>query len=353
MFRPLIATLLVLSLIELLATLFVPWFLAAGLFLFIVEAVVVGYCIAQLIIAKGRALGQQEVPLWNGLVRVVSWNPTEGVIFLKNKQLHFVDDDVNDGGGIAAIYPLLGEELVLRVPLEIQTLVFSDKDVLTKEYMPLEIQGTMYWKVRDLSRFYLLVSREVHYASDTGAHEVVASPSRPKFEVAEHWLRSMAEEKTRAVVSRVSTGLLIAEQLAADIPSGLFGAERLLGVGGEAVGGYRAATDGLAKAIKDEFDLTVKAYGLEIHNVALQEVRLPPEIHAAAVQACQSAYLPLRAQAEAAALKSKLQAEVEILGQDAVGIREIAANSPALAFQDFLSSMFLDLNRKRVAKSSN
>jgi hypothetical protein len=62
-------------------------------------------------------------------------------------------------------------------------------------------------------------------------------------------------------------------------------------------GSYRSAAANLANTIKSDFEASVREYGLEIHGVALQEIRLPPEIYTAAVEACKSAYLPLKAQA--------------------------------------------------------
>ena len=203
----------------------------------------------------------------------------------------------------------------------------------------------------DLSKFYLLISKEVHIASDTGRHEIEGSSARPKFEVAEYWLRSMAEEKTRAVVSQFGTGLLIADRLEADLPA-VFRSqtEHLFGgtAANPAAGADRSATEGLANAIKSEFAVRVNEYGLEIHRVALQEVKLPPEIYTAAVEACRSAYLPIKAKAEAIERQLKLQAEVDVIGKDATGLKEIAKNIPALAFQEFLSPLFLDFSRKRA-----
>lgn len=328
------------------------WFGPFGSFLFIVGTGFVGYAAIQLAIAKSRVLAEGEVKLWNGLTKLVSWNPNEGVLFLRNKQIEFVDDNAHDGGGIRVVYSLLGEELALRVPLEIQTLPFEDSQVLTREYLPLTIKGTMYWKISDLSRFYLLVSSEIHSLSDSGRHSIEKSASRPQYEVAKHWLQSMAEEKTRAVISRTGTGLLIADQLASDLPRVLPESQSFLTPGPHASAAYRSATESLAETIKAEFDSSIREYGLEIHRVALQEVRLPNEIYAAAVDACKAAYLPLKAQAEALERKLKLQAEVDVLGKDVVGMKEITANIPALAFQEFLSPLFLEFNRKRVIGAS-
>jgi hypothetical protein len=205
----------------------------------------------------------------------------------------------------------------------------------------------MYWKICDLSLFYLYISKELHSATDTGKHSVEAPARRPQLEVAEQWLRSMAEEKTRSIVSRIGTGLLIADQLATDLPKALPESVGLFGGSPQSSPSYRSATDGLATAIKSEFEVTVQQYGLEIHRVALQEVKLPAEIYVAAVEACKSAYLPLKARAEALERQMKLQAEADVIGKDATGLKEIAANIPALAFQEFLAPLFLDFNRRR------
>jgi hypothetical protein len=158
----------------------------------------------------------------------------------------------------------------------------------------------------------------------------------------------MAEEKTRTVVSRIGTGLLISDQLVADLPKALPAGIPYI-TSPESSTGYRSASEGLASAIKAEFESSVREYGLEIHRVALQEVKLPPAIYAAAVEACTSAYLPLKAQAEALEIKLKLQAEADVIGKDAAGMKAIAANIPALAIQEFLAPLFLEFNRKRVA----
>ena len=65
----------------------------------------------------------------------------------------------------------------------------------------------------------------------------------------------------------------------------------------------------LLQAIKP----AVEEYGIEIHRIALQEVRLRPEIHQAAVAACTTAYSPLKAQRKAAGKKVLLQAEADVI----------------------------------------
>ena len=62
--------------------------------------------LVDLITAKKIAMRSDGDPVqfWKGFAELVSWNPTKGVLFLKNKHIHFVDSDSNDGGGIRREY---------------------------------------------------------------------------------------------------------------------------------------------------------------------------------------------------------------------------------------------------------
>lgn len=308
---------------------------------------VIGWVTYTLLKAKTLALQTGDVPIWGGLIRLIAWNPNEGVLFLKNKQISYVDSNPNDGGGIRVIFPLLGEELVLRVPLEIQTTTFIDNGVLTREYIPLTIRGTMYWRVMDLQPFYLLVSKEIDRVSDRGLDTCERRRDQAQLESAKHWLQFMAEERTRVIISNTGTGFLIADRLASDLVKSDADSAALLAP--QASQNYRTATDTLADSVKSEFDAAVRQYGLEMHRVALQEVQLPSEVYAAASEACKSAYEPLKAKAQAIANKLRLQAEVDVLGKDSVGLKEIAGNIPALAFQEFLAPLFMEYNARRAS----
>lgn len=334
-------------------------------------------CAVRLLLAKKQVLRDKEVDLFLGLVKLVAWDPTEGVLFLRNKSVSFVDDNLYDGGGIRVIYPVMGDELVLRVPLEIQSIEFTDENVLTREYIPLGIRGTMKWQIRNLERFYLFVSTELQSLTDRGSHHVEypeqTVPARPrvqldyrgaapKLEVARHWLTWTAEEQTRTVVAEVGTGLLVAPQIVAEL-SGM--RQQLEGPlpGGRPEGelgpvissvpmipsssaDYRSATDGLAARIQQVVTPRVEQYGMAVEQVALQEIKLPPEIRRAAVDACVASYLPLKAHGKAMARKMELQAEAEVIGAEAVGAREVVGAAPAWAIHDFLTDWFAGFAQK-------
>ena len=71
--------------------------------------------------AKRRALECGEAFAWWGLLGIVAWDPTEGVLFLKDKMVGPVDSNPLDGGGVMLILPWLGEEIAFRAPLEVRT----------------------------------------------------------------------------------------------------------------------------------------------------------------------------------------------------------------------------------------
>jgi regulator of protease activity HflC (stomatin/prohibitin superfamily) len=318
--------------------------------------------------ANQRVLHLKSVPMLWGLVRLVAWDPVEGVLFLRNKSLGFCDDDLNDGhGGIRFMYPVLGEELALRVPLEVQTLRFADEKVLTREYLSVTVRGSMKWRIVDMKKFYLLVSRELRttgehtgrdrhgdavsrsYQTTTSPdgspgdrHESVRDTTGELLAAAIEWLRLFAEEQTRLVISRVSSGLLIADRLSHEVPEvsgalqGQVGAAVAPAAG--AARDWTGATDGLAKTIFQTIAARVGDFGIQVEDVTLQEIRLPDEIVSECVRACKTAYLPLINQRQATKRRAELGAEVDLLGKEVVGTREVVAAAPGFTLADFLTS---------------
>ena len=350
---------------------FLGWLLFLGVTLPLTWAAI------QVVIAKRHVLNDgKEYDLLFGLAKLVSWDPTEGVLFLKNKTVGFVDDSLEDGGGIRLLYPILGEEVAMRVPLEIQTLSVQDDQVMTREYLPLQVNGTIKWRIVDLREFYHSLSREIHVASDRGKPSVKSySTNEPehsqmplfgasrqqmtslltsarKLDAAAHWLRLVAEEQTRNIAAKLSTGLLVAEQIAADLPPEMraslpeSAAFQFSGAP-TSTDDYIATSEGLGVAIKRALDARVSQFGIDIHEVSLQEVRLPQHIHEAAVEACKASYIPMVAGKKALGRKIELQAEADVLGADTVGAREVVANAPAYSLADFVGN-FLSKNRSML-----
>jgi hypothetical protein len=340
--------------IAFLASFISPLFKFGSLILFVAATVAVGQQLWILLQARQKVLTKKEVPLLWGLVKLVAWDPIEGILFLKNKAMGFCDDDLDDGhGGIRFIYPVFGEEIALRVPLETQTLSVTDDNVLTREYLSVMIRGTMKWRIRDIKNFYLLVSRELRSTMEnsdgrleTAARSVQIGDANAKSAVdrlvqsAITWLRLIAEEQTRIVVSQVSSGLLIAERLKEEIPEvkDSFLQSRMLAGPQGTSSEWQNAANGLAARIEEAVRQRVGKYGIGIEEVALQEIRLPEGIVEQCIEACKAAYLPVLAQRKGLAKRAELSAEVDLLGREAVATREIVAAAPGFTLVDFVSN---------------
>jgi regulator of protease activity HflC (stomatin/prohibitin superfamily) len=281
--------------------------------------------------AKHTALDKGEADVFRGLIRVVAWEPTEGILILKNKKITFWAHSIHNGGGVGLLLPYTGEQVALKVPLEYQTLQFQDNNVLTREYVPLVVKGTIYWQIEKLDSFYTLISQEVHFADDKGSHKVVKRQRHPKIEVAEHWLRQFAEEETRKVFSGVSTGLLLASRISNSFTSNPVSPTSTATPTGN-TNDYHDATNRLARAIRDEVDSRVAKFGLKIHDVALQEVELPKEIISAATDAVKAFYLPLeaahKAEAQIITTHGQLKGQIDLLGVDNVAAQQLLKAAP-------------------------
>lgn len=339
-----------------------------SLLLFLAASVAVVQQVWKLMRARQLVLEKKDVPLLWGFVRLIAWDPIQGVLVLKNKSVSFSDDNLNDGeGGVRLLFPILGEELALRVPLEVQTLRFSDSNILTQEYLSVSIRGTMKWRIVDIRKFYLFVSRELRSTGDTGRLAVsltgpAASPNHTEalMTSAIEWMRILAEEQTRMVVSRAKSGLLIADRLSHELPEMNPTSIPFHSPTGPASrpdpSQWGGATEGLASAIHDTIAQRLEGYGIAVDDVSLQEIKLPEEIVNECIAAAKAYYTPVRAQREAsekyANAQAALKAEVDVLGKEAVGTERIVGAAPAFALSDFLVK-FLNQRLSNVGQPGN
>src|SRR5204863_1104096 len=74
---------------------------------------------------------QNDVVMFGGAVRLLLWEPNEGLVILKYKK---VSDIIQGGsGGTRFIYPIKGEELRARIPTTFRMLTWEDPAILTRE----------------------------------------------------------------------------------------------------------------------------------------------------------------------------------------------------------------------------
>jgi len=205
------------------------------------------------------------------------------------------------------------------------------------------MRGTMKWRIVDLRKFYLLLSRELRSTTNHNGKETVSKEILPGAPDSEHavqqlltaaisWIQVLVEEETRSVVSKASSGLLIADRLSAELlPHTRHDANN--GKAEERTG----AADSLAASIHDTVSRRLETYGISVEDVSLQEMKLPAEIMQECMEACKSFYYPTIAKRKAAFMMEELKAQAEVIGPEALAAKEVVGVAPAYALSDFLN----------------
>jgi hypothetical protein len=338
-------------------------------------------CWLHVFLAKSRAFHNdvEDASLFGGLVRMILWNPTQGILLLKNKQIDFVDSNINDGGGVKFIIPALGQEVGLRVPLTVLTTEIVNEKVYTRDSVPLDMKMTVWWKIADLRQFYLSVSREVHLVNDAGSHirredappgfrgEGLTYACREQLETAESWIRISMEEEARQFASSVSTSLLVSDKIASQLLlQGGSQPVRQLPVPAKeqdavdspgqsalaALGEYQMSSHQLINQLQSRLDSFVRGRGLAIDKIALQEVKLPDEILRKAVDAAKAWYGAIEAHRQGVGMAAQLEELSKILGKDTLSIAHVLeryqGTNVSVGISGILDTVFAKLGQAKV-----
>jgi len=295
---------------------------------------------------KARAISQhkKEAVLLFGLIKLVLWEENEGLLFLKDKKISLTiyGLDPKVGGGIRYIFPILGEEVRVRVPLTLQMSKFKDHRVLTREAIQLQIHVAFWWRIRDqqgLRDFYLLIENEIHLLDDRTLRpekaifgengESIKATRRSDLDAAEQWIKTLMESSLRKLVAESSIAPLLSsravpylhapQQSQTELPTDR---SRLQAGSNQYPGGFQDLTpQGISRELKKMIDADTKAYGLEVERVEIQEIQLPPEVQAALDEVVKATSLPAQASLKATARKEEIKAELEtvqaIVGKEA------------------------------------
>jgi regulator of protease activity HflC (stomatin/prohibitin superfamily) len=321
------------------------WILLALITFGLMVAILLGA--GQVFLAKGAAIRnrKEEVPLFGGMVKLILWEANEGLLLLKDKRISRVIYGPRDGGGLKFIYPILGEELRVRVPLTLKLTQFEDHRVLTRESTRLFMKVALWWRVADLEKYYYSIDREVHVLSDQLAHRQPLAkthdPRKAQQEAAEAWISTLAESCVRKLVSQTTTALLVSKHATSYLhvsdrhsqapagqpmaPPGLPGLRPSQATHDGAPQGV-GTPDVLAGQIHRMLGPKVADYGLEIDRVEIQEVRLPEDIQEAVDRVFKATLLPAQTEQEARARQIDLQAAASVLGVETVALTEVMKN---------------------------
>jgi len=278
--------------------------------------------------AKARAIerGEREVKLFFGFVKLVLWEQNEGVLFLRNKKISEVVYGPQRGGGMKYIFPILGDEWKVHVPLTLQLSVFEDDRILTREAIQLYVKIAFWWRIKDkdgLEKFYLLLAREVRQATDRGYERVRdyrpartpgprRDPRRSELDAAERWMRTIIESCLRKLVSRQSVAFIISREASAylQVDRHPDQSTALAQIDAPA-----ATPDRLAASVQVDLARDAATYGIEIERVEVQEVRLPSDIQREIDKVWKSALAPAQSKPEAEAIAMRIRAQLEAVAQ--------------------------------------
>lgn len=316
-----------------------------------VAATVSGHLTVQLFAAKQRAIAGKPVTLFFGLGRLLTWEQNEGLILLRDKAIAELIYGPKSGGGLRIIYPVLGEELRAQVPLTLQLTWFRDERVLTRESIQLVVKVAIWWQVADLEAYFYRIDQEVHSLNDRNVPGAgVATAARPtprgRLGIAEVWVETLAETCLRKLISDTSTFLIVSKRASSHLHVETDHTPRP-GVRPDVADLTPATPDVIADQLKDQLGPRLKAYGLMIDRVEIQEVQLPPAIQKAVDEVWVASTLPTKSGHEAQAQRNRLQVLCDLLGPQAAAMSEIVGKLPEGAYMGnplaALQSLFAQL----------
>jgi len=275
--------------------------------------------------------------MFGGAVRLILWEPNEGLVLLKYKR---ISEIVPGGsGGTKFIYPIRGEELRARVPVTFRMLTWEDPAILTRESIQVRMKVAVWWKVGDLPKYVFSIDPSLHV---DGAHQNVGL-----LEAAEVWLKTLTESTLRTLASHSSVALLVSTK-----------ATSYLHVQPDDRGDPATfaveSPDSLGADLSRELQIKSAEYGLAIQRVEIQEIGLSKEIQEAINKVWKASLLPAQTEQEVRARQIELEGAARVLGLDTVRMNEVLKNfqgSNFLTFPAFLDSFMSQLSGPGVTAS--
>jgi regulator of protease activity HflC (stomatin/prohibitin superfamily) len=270
-----------------------------------------------------------EIDLLGGWVKLILWQPNEGVVVLRNKNVVHVDE--KGKGGIKYIYPIRGEELRARVPLTIRMLTWEDDKVLTRESLQIHMKVVVWWNVSNIVKYVFDIDRSIHLNEE---HAEVGL-----LESSEAWLMAITESTIRVLASKAS-----ATQLISSATTKYLNVHHDNdGTNGSQPESVQSISETIAHQLHDELNRKVSGYGINVNRVEIQAIRLSAEVQQAIDKVWLAFLKPVQSEQEARARQIELEATARVLGTDAVALNELIKNFQGSSFTflpPFLQTMF-------------
>lgn len=274
-----------------------------------------GWLVAYILSARFRAIRdrQRELTLFGGYVKLILWEPNEGLVLLKNKQLSEIIE--TGEGGTKFIFPIRGDEVRARFPLTLRMVTWEDHNILTRESIQVRMKVAAWWRATSLKNFVFTI--------DSGIHTEKLHQDAGLLEAAEQWLKTITESTLRTLVSHSSIALLVSSRATGYLH---VASETLHQAGDAAARSHSETATGISIALQADLNNKLSDYGIAIQRVEIQEITFSKEIQGAIDRVWKAALLPAQTEQEARARQIALEAEVKVLGADAVALAEIMKN---------------------------
>lgn len=241
----------------------------------------------------------KEVDIFGGMMKLILWEPNEGLVILKNKQVSEVINE--EGGGRKYIYPILGEELWARVSLAQHMLTWEDKNVLTGESLQLRIKVAIWWQIVEVNKYVFKISH-------------LDSVSRYKKSALLHttntWLQTLTESTLRALASEMNVASLILPNAGAH----------------QEINPRDLIPEAFVSRLRSTIAEKAEDYGIQVHRAEIQEVSLPEDVQQAIRDTWTAKLRPLQSESEARAKQIEIEALIQSLGRkDAADLQKLEA----------------------------
>ncbi|MBN2092792.1 hypothetical protein JW964_24440 [candidate division KSB1 bacterium] len=296
---------------------------------------------------KYRAIkeGKSEVSYFSGLMKLILWGPSEGIVILRNKKIRFISQKGN--GGSKFIYPIWGDEVFERVPMSIQYLTWEDDNVLTRESIQVYMKVAVWWRISSIRAYVFEIGRLI----SEGEEHLLRKP----IECAETWLKSMTEGTLRRLVAQSSIG-----QIISSTPASYLHVENGNGQNGTNEIDFHLIHDrhrdltiaeNLGAKLQNDLNNKITAYGIQINRIEIQEIRFSPIIQDAINEVWLAALKPAKSEYETKAICNRLKGAAEVLGVDAIAMERILKALRGMNFMMtpyFISDLFSMITREKT-----
>lgn len=298
----------------------------------LISLTIFGAIVFPLLFVRYRAATKaiNEISLYGGLVKYITWEPLEGIIVLRNKKRFFVDQ--SGDGGSKFIFSILGDEALPRISLSTSSIDW-EKEISTKESIQVKLKCIIMFKVIDIYKY--------QYGADKASNIAEKNKGVLVLDVYRRWIIAQADSAIRTFASRASVSELVSldsmkhnnhqdEELRFSNVSSLLLSEFNKG----------------ARELLDEF-------GIRVSKIDVQSIQIHGRIQDEINKVWISHLKPVQSEQEAKARQIELESLAKTIGIDTVKLTEILKNVNMTGAKIKTENGFGSTIMNEISKSTN